>query len=142
VFDQVYIREIFRKSFRSGGEHISVEPFESIGKPLPNRKNIVLTSNPDYKPRGVSVAHSMDEAFMKVPVNSGHKVFIIGGASVYNLFLPWCSYVYVTKLFVSTPSDCFFPNLDELPDWELMHPGEVLESNGIHYSFDLYRFKQ
>ena len=98
-----------------------------------------MTNNREFKARGVTVAHSIGQALEKIPPNSNHKVYIIGGADVFNQFLPWCLYVYVTRFDIITKSDRYFPNLDRLPDWELMHPGDVMESSGVFYSFDLYR---
>ena len=133
--DRLYFKEV-----TSGGIIIvGRKTFESIGKPLKHRKNIVLTNNRDFKARGVTVAHSMNEALERVLPNNSHKVFIIGGAEVYAQFLPWCSYVYVTKIDIETPSDRYFPNLDKLPDWELMHKGDMIRSNDLFFSFDLYR---
>ena len=133
--DRLYFREITE----GGIVIVGRKTFESMGKPLPNRKNIVLTNNREYKARGATVVHSMGQALDKVPHNSNHKVFVIGGADVFSQFLPWCLYVYVTRFDIITESDRFFPNLDKIPGWELMHKGDVMESNGIFYSFDLYR---
>ena len=132
-------RQYFNEVTDGGIVIVGRKTFESMGKPLPNRKNIVLTNNRDFKVRGVTVAHSFDRALEKIPANSGHKVFVIGGAEVYHLFLPWCAYVYVTKFNIAPVSDRFFPNLDSSPDWELIHPGDINQSGDIQYSFDLYR---
>ena len=134
-------REYFREITDGGIVIVGRKTFESMGKPLPNRRNIVLTNKRDYQARGVTVAHSMNEALEKIKPNNSHKVFIIGGAEVYNQFLPWCSYVYVTKIEVVTEADRFFPDLDKLTDWELMHQGDILQSNNMWFSFDLYRSK-
>ena len=132
-------RQYFKEITSGGIVIVGRKTFESIGKPLKHRKNIVLTNKRDFKVRGVTVAHSMNEALEKIPQNSSHKVFIIGGAEVYNQFLPWCSYVYVTKIDIETPSDRYFPNLDRLSDWELMHKGDIIKHDDIFFSFDLYR---
>ena len=133
--DREYFREVTDGSIVVVGR----KTFESMGKPLPNRKNIVLTNKKDFKAHGVTVAHSLSQALAKIPNNRFHTAFVIGGAEVYDLFLPWCSYAYVTKFDVRTKSDRFFPNLDELSDWEVMYLGETLESEGLQYSFNLYR---
>ena len=132
-------RQYFKEITSGGIVIVGRKTFESIGKPLKNRKNIVLTNKRDFNARGITVAHSMNEAFEKIPQNSSHKVFIIGGAEVYAQFLPWCSYVYITKIDIATPSDRYFTNLDKLPDWELMHKGNIIKYNDICFSFDLYR---
>ena len=132
-------REYFREITNGGIVVVGRKTFESMGKPLPNRKNIVLTNSRDFEMRGVTVAHSMSQALGKIPNNRFHNAFVIGGAEMYNLFLPWCSYAYVTKFDVQTVSDRFFPNLDELPNWEIMNLGDTLEYEGLCYSFNLYR---
>ena len=134
-------REYFREITTGGILIMGRKTFESIGKPLPNRKNIVLSNNKDYKAQGAVVVNSFEQALRKIPLNSYHKVYVIGGAEVYNAFLPWCSYVYVTRFYVAAKSDRYFPNLDNLPDWEPVHAGDTLESNNILYSFELYRKK-
>jgi dihydrofolate reductase len=132
-------REYFQQVTDGGIVVVGRKTFESIGKPLPNRKNIVLTNKRGYSAKGVTVAHSMSEALDKIPANNRHKVFVIGGAEVYAQFLPWCSYVYVTKYGIKAKSDRFFLNLDKSQDWELMHAGDLNEHEGILYSFDLYK---
>ena len=132
-------RLFFREITDGGIVIVGRKTFESISKPLTNRKNIVLTNNREFKARGVTVVHSMSQAIEKIPPNSNHKVFVIGGGEVFNQFLPWCLYAYVTRFNVVTESDRFFPNLDKTHGWELMHKGDVLESSGVFYSFDLYR---
>ena len=132
-------RNYFREVTDGGIVVMGRKTFESLGKPLTNRKNIVLTNNSEYKVRGVTVAHSIGQAFEKIPQNSSHKVYIIGGAEVYNQFLPWCSYIYVTKTNIETESDRYFQNLDISTEWELIHKGNVMFYEDIQYSFDLYR---
>ena len=134
-------REFFREITDGGIVILGRKTYESIGKPLPNRKNIVLTGNKNFKAHGVTVAHSMSQALEKISPNISHKLYIIGGADVYAQFLPWCAYVYVTKIDADTQNDRFFPNLDIISDWELIHMGEQNKSGDIYYSFDLYRSK-
>jgi dihydrofolate reductase len=107
------------------------------GKPLKNRKNIVLTRDENLKIDGAVVVHSMDEAFSAI--SEDENVFIIGGDSVYKLFLPYCSRAFLTKLLVTPESDTFFPNLDETPNWSVEDMGEELTSeNGVKYRFITY----
>ena len=113
--------------------------FESFGGPLPNRRNIVLTRDVGYMAEGAIIAHSPSDAISKASYDDPCKQFVIGGGSVYELFLPLCDYVYVTKIKTAPLSDTFFPVLDNLPDWELMRQGEAMESGGVCYSFDIYK---
>jgi dihydrofolate reductase len=89
--------------------------------------------------------------------NDPGRVFVIGGGEIYILFLPLCTYAYVTKIDITPPSDTFFPYLDCQPNWTLVHrdirthaitekelPGfapcdEEYNRNIVRYSFDLYK---
>ena len=113
--------------------------FEDFGRPLTNRKNIILTHDRKFKAGGVIAAHSVDEVLAIIAEYDSNNVFIIGGGSVYIQFLPMCTLAYVTKIDAAPPSDTYFPSLDELPGWSLETQGETLESKGLRYSFNLYR---
>ena len=100
------------------------------GRPLPNRRNIVLTRQ-DLQINGVEIAHSTQEA-LEIS-QEDEKVFVIGGGSVYAEMLPLCRKVYVTKIHAIPDSDTFFPNLDEDPQWKLMEVVESGEEYGVRY---------
>lgn len=87
------------------------------GKVLPNRTNIVLNWDPDYAPEGAVVVHSLDELFEELKKYDTNDVFVIGGASVYNQLLPYCSKAYVTKFLKTFESDVCIPNLDKAEEW-------------------------
>ena len=105
------------------------------GRPLPNRVNLVLTRGNSEIP-GARIVHSPGEALAAV---AGQKaVFVIGGASVYGAMLPFCTRVYVTKVGACPPSDVFFPNLDQDPDWVCADAGPQCWEEGISYRFCVY----
>ena len=81
------------------------------GGPLKGRRNVVLTRDESYAPEGVDVVHSASEVLEAV--SGDEHVWLIGGESVYRLFLPQCERVYVTKNDVTLPADAWFPDLDE-----------------------------
>ena len=111
------------------------------GKPLPNRRNIVITHNGEFAREGTEVCCSPDEALRLVKGTDPAKVWLIGGGSVYRQMLPLCDTAYITKVHATPESDTFFPDLDADPDWVL---AEVLmdgEENGIGYEMCLYRRK-
>ena len=113
--------------------------YESIGRPLPNRKNIILTGDRNYKANGIVAVHSIADALEKIAEEDADKVFVIGGGSIYNQFLPMCSYAYITKIEATPSSDVFLQNLDNAPDWTQHSQGEKRESNGVKYSFCIYK---
>ena len=105
------------------------------GRPLPNRRNIVLTRQ-DMLIEGVEVFHSVQEA--EKASQNDEKVFVIGGGSVYAEMLPRCQRVYVTKIHAIPDSDTFFPNLDEDPQWKLAQVLESGEEYGVRYEMCIY----
>ena len=83
------------------------------GRPLKDRRNIVLTRDEDFVRKGVEVVHSVDEALAAVADED--EAWVIGGAEVYRQFLPLCSEAVVTKNHCVREADAYFPNLDEEP---------------------------
>ncbi len=108
------------------------------GKPLKNRRNLILSRSMDAAPEGAEVYPSV-EALLP---HAGEEDFVIGGASVYEQLLPWCSTVYVTKVEQTFPADCWFPNLDADPMWQAEEPSQPLEQEGIRYRYVTYRRRE
>ncbi len=114
--------------------------FESIGKALPNRINIVITSNPNFTAENVVVTHSLDEALQLASLAQGKpddEVFIIGGGLVYKEAIEKADKLYLTIVEGSPKADVFFPDYSEFKKviFEEFH-----ESEGIKYKFlDLER---
>ena len=79
-------------------------------KPLPKRRNIVLTHDPDFHPEGAEVAHTVQQAMDLV--HDEEETFIMGGAAIYNLFLPFTQRLYVTWVYEQFEADVFFPIID------------------------------
>ena len=94
------------------------------GKPLKNRINYVLNPSPDFKLEGARITHSIEETLKRVRRFRKDDVFVIGGASIYRQFLPYCDTAYVTKFDKSFEKDVFFPDLDASDEWELVETGE------------------
>ncbi len=108
-------------------------------KALPNRVNIVLTTDPEWSAENVIVCHSLDELFAQLKRYDTNTVYVIGGSKVYEQLLPYCDTAYVTKVETDKPADRFFPNLDETEDWILKCSGEALEHNGVEFRFTTYK---
>ena len=105
------------------------------GKPLKNRRNLILSCRRCYEVEGAEVCRDIREALEKVKDTPADEVFLIGGASVYRQLLPYCERALVTKTFTDMPADSFFPDLDALPNWEQTAASEVMEENGIPYQY-------
>src|SRR6266404_1412581 len=87
-----------------------------LNKPLPNRKNVVITRQPDFKAAdGVLVFHSIEEALK----NTTEDVYIIGGAQIFEQTLPLAEKMYITKVHQEYPGDAFFPKID-FSQWKLL----------------------
>lgn len=113
------------------------------GRPLKDRRNIVLTRDASFTREGVEVVHSVDEAL--AAVSEEDVAWVIGGGAVYEQFLPHCVEAEVTHNHVVHPADTFFPNLDEDPAWEAVDHqgvcvvGEGQGDAGLRYEFVTYR---
>ena len=107
------------------------------GKPLPGRRNLVLSHDPGFAPEGVEVFHDLDSLLAAAPAES----VVIGGESVYKALLPQCHRVYVTKIFKCYDADAHFPDLDADWRWGREEPGEPpLEENGLGFQFVNYEW--
>lgn len=104
--------------------------YESIGKPLPNRENYVLTRDENYKDEKVHVIHQVDE----IPKDS----FVIGGQEIYNLLLPFCDIAYITKVAKHKNCDKYCPNLDSSFDWLIRDVSDIHQHEDLMYKFITY----
>ncbi len=107
-------------------------------KALPNRVNIVITSDKEWSAPDVITCHSLEELKEQLERYDTNTVYVIGGSSVYEQLLPLCDTAYVTKVETAKPADKFFPNLDEIEGWSISEEGEENEHNGVKYRFMTY----
>jgi dihydrofolate reductase len=114
--------------------------YESIGRPLPGRTNIVLTRSADFQPEGVLVAASLEKALETVVAED--EVMIIGGSSVYEHALPLADRLYLTCVENSYQGDAWFPDFD-IEEWQLIASEEhrADAKNSSDYRFVTYRRK-
>lgn len=108
--------------------------FESIGRPLPNRRNIIITRDEDYEVEGCEVVNSIDEALLL----TGNNCFVIGGGEVYKQTLHLAEQIYMTLVDEDFEGDTSFPDLD--PSWYISREEKFLadEKNPHNYSFIFY----
>jgi dihydrofolate reductase len=109
--------------------------FESIGKPLPNRTSIIVTLNKEYKvPEGCHLVHSIEDAIAKArELAPDDEVFVIGGATIYKLFLPYTEKLYITEVDDDPEADTYFPDYSEFK--KVISESEIQEENGIKFVF-------
>lgn len=84
--------------------------FESIGSPLPGRSNIVITRSRDWSPSGCVVVHSLEAAL--TASGESREAFVIGGAQIYALAIPYTQHLYMTEIERDFEGDTFFPEID------------------------------
>ena len=112
------------------------------GQPLKNRTNIVLTSNPDYKVKDAVIVHSKEELLKTLEQYDSENIYIIGGESIYRMLLPYCDTVFVTKIDRAFQADTFFPNLDEMEEWQMTEEGEEQTCFDLEFRFTKYERRQ
>ncbi|QOV19590.1 dihydrofolate reductase [Blautia liquoris] len=111
------------------------------GQPLASRTNIVITRDPAYKVKGAVVVHSLEELKEELENYDDDDIFVIGGGSVYEMLLPYCDTVLVTKIDLAYQADTFFPNLDKSHEWEMTEEGEEQTCFDIDFRFTKYERK-
>ena len=113
--------------------------FESLGRVLPNRKHIVFTQNPDFKvnDENVEIVHSMLQ--IQEYIENEEEAFVIGGAVIYNLLMPYVKKMYVTEIDEEFDGDAFFPRIDETKWREVSREkGPEDEENKVTYEYVTY----
>ena len=111
------------------------------GLPLKNRTNIVLTGNRDYQVKDAVIVHSKDELMEELRKYAADDIYVIGGESIYRMLLPECDTVLVTKIDRAFQADTYFPNLDEMDEWEMTEEGEEQTCFDLEYRFTKYERK-
>ena len=118
------------------GHHIIMgrRTWESLGRPLPGRQNVVITSDKNYFAEGAIVVHSLEEALTISAIDN--EVFIFGGGKVFAEALPQVEKIYLTKVHTTIEGDTFFPVLNE-SEWKEIerHDFSADEKNEFDYSF-------
>ncbi|AKO91717.1 type 3 dihydrofolate reductase [Priestia filamentosa] len=112
--------------------------YESIGRPLPKRKNVVLTHSTSFQEEGVTVIHSLDE-LKEMANHSNEELFIIGGARLYEQLLPVADRLYVTHIRATFDGDTHFPVFSK-EEWKIIDSKEHKkdEKNAYDYEFVVY----
>jgi dihydrofolate reductase len=111
--------------------------WESLGKALPGRRNIVVSRNPDYEASGAEVFTSLENAIDACTGNE--KVFIIGGAQIYDEALAYVDKLIITEVDVDVDGDAFFPNIDDMMWQEISR--EEHHNGELAYAFVTYESK-
>lgn len=115
--------------------------FQSIGKPLPKRTNIIITTNPFFIASGCITTHSIEEALETAYDNGEEEVFIIGGAQIYELSLPYLDKLYYTEVDAEPEGDVLFPDLD-WSEWKLLSTKPFTKGEKDDHNFKIKVFEK
>ena len=111
--------------------------FESIGRPLPGRENIIITRNKNWQASGCKVVHSLEDAFHLAEQLETEEAFVIGGGEIYKEALKTCNKLYLSQIDFSGEADTFFPDYSKY-SWEKSHFEEFpAEDNQPKWSFSV-----
>ncbi len=115
--------------------------FESIGKPLPNRRSIIITRNTSYKKEGCDVVHSLEEAINLI--KDQKNAFIIGGAQIYKEAIEkqLVDQLDITKVHQNFEADVFFPTIDQ-SFWEKISEETFLPDDKNQYTYSFISYKK
>ncbi|MEK7194616.1 MAG: dihydrofolate reductase [Patescibacteria group bacterium] len=123
------------------GRNTYLSIVERLGKPLPERKNIVVSSQKDFSAPECIVVNTLDEALEMSPKDE--EVFVIGGAQLYKSALPYAQRLYITHVEAEINGDAFFPEFN-LEDWQVVSEEhhESDEKNQFGATFKIYERKK
>ena len=110
--------------------------YESIGRPLPKRQNIVITTDKNFKAIGCEIAHSIKEAISIA--EKGKEIMVVGGSRIYKEFLPLVGKIYLTLVDKEFDGDAFFPEFDE-KEWKVTSEESLNDEN---YSFKFITYER
>ena len=111
------------------------------GLPLKNRINIVLTANRSYKVKDAIIVHTKEELLEELKKYDSNELYVIGGGSIYEMLIPYCDTAYITKIDHVYAADTYFPNLDQMDDWEMTEVSEEQTCFDLEYVFAKYERK-
>ncbi len=141
----------FRDTTRNHTVIMGRKTFEAIGRPLPNRKNIIITRDKTYIRHGVYMVNSLDEALKVASLEQGKEfeenqdeieIFIIGGGEIYKQAIDKANKLYITEVHQDFEGDTIFPSIDKNIWQETSRENHNAdEKNNIPYSFVIYNKK-
>ena len=112
------------------------------GLPLKNRTNIVLTKDKNYRVKDAQMVYSLEELLEELEKYPSEDIYVIGGESIYRQLLDHCDVAHITKIEYAYEADAWFPNLDELPEWEITADSEEQTYFDVEYYFYKYEKKK
>lgn len=116
--------------------------YESIGRPLPGRKSIVITRNKDWQQQGIEVVHSIDEAVEKAKAFGVKEIFVIGGAEIFKTTFPDAKRIFLTRIHHYFDGDTYLPEINET-EWTLASSRycEADQKNSYDHTYQVWERK-
>ncbi len=110
--------------------------YESLGKPLPGRLNIIITRQTNWKPEGVTIVHSLNEAIKVAAAADYKEAFVIGGGEIFKEAMNVADKIYITRVDAELDGDAFFPVIDTTK-WKMVsedpHPADAKHAYAYHF---------
>lgn len=113
--------------------------FEAIGRPLPGRDNLIISRNPAYQPVGGRVFTDKDTALEHA--KSSAELFVIGGQTLYELFLPMADSLYLTLIHKNFQGDTYFPEFN-WEDWQELQREDVFGDQSVDFSYSFVKLER
>lgn len=124
------------------GHHVIMgrKTYDSVGRPLPGRTNVVITRRDDWSAEGVTVVHSLDEALRVAQQAGDAEPFLLGGAEIYGQAMHLADRMYLTRVHAEVDGDTYFPDFDDVTEWQLTDAEhfDADEKNEYPFSFLTY----
>ncbi len=142
VWDMPEDLKYFRKTTSGHPVIMGRKTFESIGRPMPKRRNVIITRDESYLRHGVDIVHSLEKA-LNLFKNSNEEIFIIGGGDIYKQSMQLADKLYITRIDAEDKeAETFFPEIN-LNDWQETSREEYNrdEKNPYKYAFVIYQRK-
>lgn len=109
------------------------------GQPLYGRTNVVLTRDMRFQAKGAKICHSVDEVLKLLEHIPQEDIYIIGGQTIYEQFLPYCEEAFITWIDYEYHADMYFPNLDKSENWEMTEESDEQTYFNLCYTYRTYK---
>lgn len=143
LFDIPEDKKFFKEKTYGNTVIMGRKTFESLPvKPLPGRRNIILTQDSSFSEKGAETCQSISELRKMIGNTPDDKVFVIGGEQIYKLLSDLCNTAYITKIYSSKPADKHIMDFEKNENWYIKECSELKEYQGIKFRFITYVKKQ
>lgn len=114
--------------------------FESIGRPLPGRTNILVSRNPAYRPEGCLVVNDIESA-LNLGCQNAENIFVIGGSTLYRELLPIANALYITQINKEFAGDTLFPQIDD-EHWTEVEREDISDDPTVSFSYSFLKLEK